>query len=614
MEFKKKPKKIVAKKVNRQVSKDKKLILSEPNLSASQKATLYAKNLNNILGGAEKAAKKHIKNNVFDRFNRLWHVRKLIFVWLVLMAALLVSVGAFSSLSASKYLTTNFTDGGMYSEGSVGEVKSLNPIFAQSTPEKIFSKLAFSRLFSVDTTGNLNKELVAELRQDDLYRKFTITINNNGEWSDGQKITADDVIFTVDLLKNKSVNPSKYQGWKNIELSKKDDYNIEIKTPTDSSLVLYNLDFPILPKHAFDGANIEKLRENKFSKKPITSGVFTFDNIQNSSDKTTISMIKNNRYFKGASRLSRFEITAYPDNDSLKSALVKGEILAAPNIFKDDLPKDNSLVERQISVNRGILAFMNNSEGLFKNINLRKVVQEYLDTDKIRSDMRAVEPLNYPILPQYLDTSKIKLSKIDKSKAGQDQKNLGWIKKNDSWYKDNNQLEITIATTTDPNLKNASEEIKRQLENIGFKVKMIIADKDDKTGGFIQSVIQPRSYDILVYEINFGADTDYYGLWHSSQASSEGLNFSNYKDAVSDDILLNLRKNQSFEDKRDKFTFFTNRWLKNAVAIPIAQGKFVYTYKNSVLPFGDIKMTEDLDRFSDVRYWRSKKSNVYKTI
>ena len=143
---------------------------------------------------------------------------------------------------------------------------------------------------------------------------------------------------------------------------------------------------------------------------------------------------------------------------------------------------------------------------------------------------------------------------------------------------------------------------------------MTVIDKDDKTGAFVQSILQPRNYSILVYEIDLGADPDIYAFWHSSQAGHKGLNCSNYNDAGADDLLLNSRTEQSSNEKKLQITKFTQRWLANSVAIGLGQTKTSYVFRKSVQPYSaNNTFVTELNRYADVIHWSASKSTLYKT-
>ncbi|MDO4868575.1 MAG: ABC transporter substrate-binding protein [bacterium] len=564
----------------------------------------------------ERIVSKHIHTFFFEKFPNLRNVKNLVLVWLFLMSGLLLSVMFFRIIGESSYMKNNFSNGGTYSEGIVGEVKSLNPLFASSDPEKSFAKLAFVSLYDVDTSGKINTELADSFSTDNNFRDFNLKIRQDAEWSDGKKITADDVIFTVNLLKNKLVNSSRYESWTKVKTSKINDYEIRFEMPTTSKLVLYTLDFPILPVHILGEVDPSKLRENSFSQNPVTSGEFKFKSVGSSNGKTTISLAKNEKYFAGTPKLDYFEIVAYTKKQQLIEALVKGEVAASPSAELNDLPgyERAKLAEKSSKINSGIYAFLNNSSAILKDKAVRQSIQKGLDVAKIRSKMSSVSRIDLPIINDGIKSDLSEAPKTNKDEAEKMLDSAGWKKQNKTRFKNGQEMKITLATISDPNLERASKELKNQLENLGFSVEMTVSDKDDKTGSFIQSIIQPRAYDILLYRVDFGVDTDIYAFWHSSQATSKGLNFANYSDAVSDDLLLNSRNAATDSDKIDQLALFLKRWLSQAPAIGIARAHSNYVYRKSIKTYSsNNSLVDALSRYSDVRYWQIEKANLYKT-
>jgi oligopeptide ABC transporter (oligopeptide-binding lipoprotein); C-terminal part of appA len=559
---------------------------------------------------------KHIHTFFFEKFANLRNVKNLVLVWLFLMSGLLLSVMFFRIIGESSYMKNNFSNGGTYSEGIVGEVKNLNPFFASSDPEKSFAKLAFASLYDVDTSGKINTELADSVFTNNNFRDFNLKIRQDAEWSDGKKITADDVIFTVNLLKNKLVNSSRYESWTKVKTSKINDYEIRFEMPTTSKLVLYTLDFPILPVHILGEVDPSKLRENSFSQNPVTSGEFKFKSVGSSNGKTTISLTKNEKYFAGTPKLDYFEIVAYAKKQQLIEALLKGEVAASPSAELNDLPgyERTKLAEKSSKINSGIYAFLNNSSAILKDKAVRQSIQKGVDVTKIRSKMSSVSRIDLPIINDGIKSDLPEAPKTNKDEAEKMLDSAGWKKQNKTRFKNGQEMKITLATISDPNLERASKELKNQLENLGFSVEMTVSDKDDKTGSFIQSIIQPRAYDILLYRIDFGVDTDIYAFWHSSQAASKGLNFANYSDAVSDDLLLNSRNAASDSEKNDQLVLFLKRWLSQAPAIGIAQAHSNYVYRKSIKTYSsNNSLVDALSRYSDARYWQIEKANLYKT-
>ena len=123
-----------------------------------------------------------------------------------------------------------------------------------------------------------------------------------------------------------------------------------------------------------------------------------------------------------------------------------------------------------------------------------------------------------------------------------------------------------------------------------------------------------RNYDILVYEIELGSDPDLLPYYHSSQASSGGLNLSNYRNFLVDDLLLGARDTTDEKLRIKKYESFLEYWVNEAPAIALYQVNMTYFYNQNVRTFGDdVRLVTPLDRFSDVTDWATSKSTKNKT-
>ena len=148
--------------------------------------------------------------------------------------------------------------------------------------------------------------------------------------------------------------------------------------------------------------------------------------------------------------------------------------------------------------------------------------------------------------------------------------------------------------------------------NIATDVKIV--DVNDVSQSILQNVLLPRNFDVLIYELAMGGDPDVYAYWHSSQATSGGLNFSNYNNAVADDALASGRSKLSKRQRMDRYGKFTSIWQQDIPAIALYQTKIDYIHLNSVKALAeDASLVSAVDRYTDVTYWSVNKTQVYKT-
>ena len=131
---------------------------------------------------------------------------------------------------------------------------------------------------------------------------------------------------------------------------------------------------------------------------------------------------------------------------------------------------------------------------------------------------------------------------------------------------------------------------------------------------FFAQVLRPRDYDILFYEIDLGVSADPFVYYSSSQANSNGWNFSNYSNALADDALLTARTTLDTNLKTVKLNAFLQRWVNEVPAIGLYQSAMDYYYQDDIRFFSDdANFTDALDRFSDVKYWATSRAEVMQT-
>lgn len=617
MDFKNKPKikRVTARKI---ASPKKQADISDSKAIIQASERIQAVNLVKKADIAEKVVIDHTKKHIFERVGNLRDVKNLVFSWLFIVFVLLSAVAIAQYYGRENYSKEVFSDGGTYSEGIVGEINSLNPIFASTEPERAFSRLAFSRLTTIDSSGSLKNQLASSIVNDDKYENFTINMRDNVVWSDGDKLTVDDVVFTVNLLKNKTINPSQYSNWKNIKIEKTGDYSLKFELPNEVRNFAYSLNFAILPEHKLKDISVDSIREDNFSENPVTSGPFKLRMLQKIGEQSVIHLEANDDYFLGRPKLNRFEIRTYKDSVDIKTALVSGEILASPNISLSDFTDQEKLRLNEVNsdLNRGAYAFLNESDSVLKDQKVRKAIQQGVDVEAIRKNLNGMTALDLPILDGFLnDDTEIELPKVDKNAAKKILEDDGWKLSNDKIrQKDGQKLSINLITVKSDYLEKIAEGFTSQLKELGFEVNTQIIDPSDTSQNFIQSILRPRAYSILIYEIDLGADPDIYAFWHSSQTDENGYNLSNYKDLISDDILNSVRTRGDDALRQAKFESFIKRWLNNVPAIGVVQSRTSYVYRNSVKPYDSKnQLVDSLDRYSDVIYWQAAKGEVYKT-
>ena len=83
---------------------------------------------------------EHIQENVIERVSHIRHIRLLILEWSLLVLAIIMLSITQAFWYVDSYRIDAWTEGGTYTEATLGKVSSLNPLFATTSSEKVLSK------------------------------------------------------------------------------------------------------------------------------------------------------------------------------------------------------------------------------------------------------------------------------------------------------------------------------------------------------------------------------------------------------------------------------------------------------------------------------------------
>lgn len=540
-------------------------------------------------------------------------------MWVLAVGILIGASGLQLMWYHNNYQTTAAAEGGTYAEAVLGPIDTLNPLFANNSAEESAGALLFSRLFSYDTTGQLHGDIATSINVDASGKVYTVKLRDDVKWTDGIALTAKDVLFTTDLLKNPATH-STIKGWSDVTVAMIDDYTLTFTLPAIYAAFPHALTFPIIPQHILADVAPNALRESDFSDKPIGSGPFKLRIVQDVDAPTgrrIIHLERNSDYYRGAARLERFQLHVYESRDAIVKALLSGEVTAATDLTDTDVRKinANNYEIRMTPIKSGVYAIFNTTQGVMKDLTVRRALQVGTDTTTIRKQLgNAIPSLELPFITGQLSGSVPHAPTYDQAAAKKILDEAGWKLDGDVRKKDGIPLKISVVTTKDNDYERVLETLAGQWRSIGVNVETLVIDPNDQTQGLVQNVLQQRNYDVLLYQLSIGADPDVYAYWHSSQIGTRGLNLSNYANAVSDDALVSARSRTEADLRNNKYLTFARQWLSDVPAIALYQSTTQYVYRESVRPYSSTDtFVTPLDRYNDVLYWSVGSETVFQT-
>jgi peptide/nickel transport system substrate-binding protein len=164
-------------------------------------------------------------------------------------------------------------------------------------------------------------------------KTWTYTLRANAKWSDGKPVTANDVVYTFNRIKNGSYEQTNYGSYvANIEtVTAKDDRTV-VMTTTGPSPIMLRLAVPILPEHVWKNVGPGQVQSFANEKDVVGSGPFTL------TERKTGQFVRftaNKAYWDGAPQVDEVVFRVFNNTDALIQAMRNGEVDFADNLDAD---------------------------------------------------------------------------------------------------------------------------------------------------------------------------------------------------------------------------------------------------------------------------------------
>lgn len=405
----------------------------------------------------------------------------------------------------------------------------LNPIISTDSASSDISQWLFNGLLKYDKNGKVTTDLASSYEFED-NTKLLIKLKKDVLWHDGEKFTADDVIFTYEKIMDKNVFTPLKSNFKKVKSVKKlDDYTIEIeyKKPYFKALVTWMVS--IIPEHILkDEKNI---MTSSFNKKPIGTGPYILKEFKNSSD---IILLANENYFEGRANIDKIKYKFIPDPNTSFLFLKQKKLdlggltpLQLNRQVKQEFKKEYKIIE-QPSFGYSYLGFNLRTEK-FKDIKIRQALSLGINRQELVDILYFGYGVvcNGPFLPgTFAYNENTQAIKPDLEKAKKLLREAG--------YDEKNPLEFEVITNTGNDIRiNAAQILQYQLSKIGVKMKIRVMEWQ----AFINTVVNPRNFEAILLGWSLALMPDAYPLWHSDSDKKGGFNLVGYRNKEVDKLI-----------------------------------------------------------------------------
>jgi peptide/nickel transport system substrate-binding protein len=539
--------------------------------------------------------------------------------WQILVVAVTVVIVALLLLSQQPVSIINFPEaapGGIYTEALIGSMGRLNPMLDWNNPaDRDINRLIFSGLIRFDSHGLPQPDLAESWGTSSDGTLYNFSIRQNAVWHDGQPVTTDDVIFTIELIKSTgSLFPQDIKDlWSQIEVKRLDDKTLQFKLPEPFAPFLDYATFGVLPKHLLESVPADQLASAEFNIKPVGTGPYKFDSLMTSGGQISgVSLKVNENYYLPKPYIEQVVFRFYPNSASAFDAYQQGEVLGISQLTTDVLQP--ALMEPTLSVYTSRLPQMglvflnlNNPNVLFlQNEKIRRALLLGVNRNQIVSRIMQGQAIvaDGPILPgSWAYYNEIEHFDYDPDAAATLLKDEGFVipaSGGDVRAKDDQFLTFTLVHPNDEVHTRIAQAIQADWALIGVKVDLQSVPYDSLVNDFLT----PRNYQAALADLNTmrTPDPDPYLFWHQSEATG-GQNYSQWDNRTASEYLETARTVTDFESRARLYRNFQVTFVKDMPSLPLYYPVYSYGVDTQVQGVQVAPMYDTSDRLALISEW-----------
>lgn len=409
---------------------------------------------------------------------------------------------------------------------------TLCPLISKNKANLRMLNIVYDSLFSVDGNMNINPKLAKGYTSSDDNRKYTVELRPDVYFHNGEKLSAGDVVYSVNILKENPENIYFYSVKNVAEVSAAGEYRVEFTLTKPISRFAYLLDFPIIKSSS------EELNPETFQ--PVGTGGFKFEN---RNEGNLYHLVRFDKWWGGEANLNSIKVKLLPDKDTALYAFSLGELSMCPAENEDWGKFVDDQTSEYLKYGQGSFDFLgfNHKNSLLSQKEIREVIYSVLDRDAILNAgvMGFGESANIPVKKDWGMLEKPEVIKKDTNKARKILEDNLWSIKDGVYQKSQNKknlsLKFDILINEESNKKvRYATEIANALTDFGVLVNIVKVPFEK-----YNEMINQKKYDMFIGSIDLSNELDFslfFGEGNMFGVDDEDLFFAQYNLQLAEDI------------------------------------------------------------------------------
>lgn len=617
---------------------------------------------------------KNSRQYFFPRWSQLKYLRHFLSTMekrlaIIGLALSVIGLVGLFTVFLTRHIISLPKEGGEYTEGLVGQPKYINPLFASSNDvDADITSLIYTGLFRRAGDAELAPDLATKYTISADQKTYTINLRSDVQWSDGKPFTANDVLYTFDLIQNPEVGSPLLATFQGVKVEKTSDTEIRFTLKEPFAPFLKSLTVGILPEHIWGESLPASIRLAKYNLEPIGTGAWQFSKlVKGPTGKVdSFTLVKNPHYYGDSPFIKTVTFKLFDDYASAAEAL-RSQTVSALNFVPASVQSklgSKNLIDYPVELPQYTALFFNqNFAPVLKNDALRLALATAIDKNKIiftALNSRGM-PIDGPILPGsfgYDTSTKAIAYDVSAANAALDKT---WTRlEPEAYFKLQSELMFKnfsadfdeykkINSSTPEKIATRQQEIDKQISVAVRKVMPVDQtfyrrDKDNHilelvittvdtpeyneiaklvasmwsdlgikttittidSHQIVRDILKKRDYQILLFSAIMSYDPDPLPFWHSSQTDYPGLNIAEFADRTADKALEDARATTDSAKRANLYKKFQQIVAKNIPAVFLFSPTHTFIAAKNIQGINLRRLETPSDRFNNINQWYIK--------
>lgn len=527
-----------------------------------------------------------------------------------------------------------------YVEGVLGHATNASPFGARSAADRALVALIFRGLVRLGPGNSIVPDLAVRWDVDPTGATWTFHLRPGLTWQDGEPLTSDDVVFTLQALSDPDYTGPGASSWREVTATATDPLTVVLQLATPLGGFLQAATQPIAPAHLLAQDAPADLASDPFGRLPIGSGPFQLTSLDNAralltaatpfepdtgdgggpnfnTPRPTDSLTTPIPSLAGGDPrpyLSGIKFIFFDDVASLRAAWDQGTLDAASGLTPADAATLGATPHARILRYPGstLLAVeldLRPARAEFRDAAVRRALLEAIDRDAIVAQVLAglgnradslippsssmFDPAVNPPVPYDLTAAKAALVAA------------GWKQAGASWIVKGGKTPLTIDLLSPEKVANpvafdVAAAVVEGWRALGLDARQIPLPADELLG----TRLRPGGFQASIIPLVIGLDPDLYPLLASTQTRTGGSNVSGLQDPALDKLLAAARAPGSDAARAAAYKALEARLTAGDFILPIAFRDELVVARDTVIGPTSRPVGASGDRFWDVLTWR----------